>query len=162
LAGAGGDVVGVDFDETVVTNLQQGRAPVAEPGLDELIARGLAAGRLHFASEAAAISKSEIVWITYDTPVDDDDRADVDVVVERIAQLFPHLADRTLLLVSSQVPVGTVSRLEAMYRATGRAARVTFACSPENLRLGKAIAVFQRPDRVVVGARDAADRPRLQ
>lgn len=161
LSAGGHDVVGVDFDETTIAALGQGRAPVFEADLDELIARNIQVGRLSFASDARAVSDYEIVWITYDTPVDEDDRADVEFVIERSARVFPHVSDGALVLISSQLPVGTTARLEKMYRESRPDTRVSFACSPENLRLGTAVSAFQKPDRVVIGARSDPDRARL-
>jgi UDPglucose 6-dehydrogenase len=89
--------------------------------------------------------------------VDEDDRADVEFVVERATQLFPHLRDGTLVIVSSQLPVGTIRRLEEACRNK----TVSFACSPENLRLGTAIEVFTKPDRVIVGVRRETNRARI-
>ena len=161
LAAAGHHVTGLDFDDTTIAGLRDGRAPIFEPGLDELIADDLRAGRLAFATEASAISGSDVVWITYDTPVDDDDRADVEHVVDRIARLFPHLRDGALVLISSQLPIGTTARVEQLFAAQRPGARASFGCSPENLRLGKALAVFQQPDRIVVGLRRDTDRERV-
>lgn len=158
LASRGHDVVGVDFDPAVVDGLRRGQPPIFEPGLDLLLQDGVAAGRLRLTSDAAAVAHAELVWIAYDTPVDDDDRADVEYVVERTLRLFPHLPDGALVLVSSQLPVGTTRRLEEAFAGVAAGRRVAFACSPENLRLGNAIEAFTRPDRVVVGVREARDR----
>src|SRR5687768_9856189 len=86
LAAAGHDVGGIDFDPDVVRGLRDGRAPLFEPGLDDLIAAGVTAGRLTFSGEASAVSAADVVWITYDTPVDQDDRADVEFVVAQTAR----------------------------------------------------------------------------
>jgi UDPglucose 6-dehydrogenase len=161
LSASGHDVIGVDTDEGTIAALRDGRAPLFEPGLDDLIAANLSTGRLAFSKDAAAVAGSEVVWITCDTPVDDDDRADVGSVVSRVVGLFPHLSDQTLVLISSQLPVGTTARFDELYAASGHAARVHFAYSPENLRLGKALNVFRQPDRVVVGLRHDADRARV-
>lgn len=161
LAEAGHDVVGVDPDEAVVGGLQAGQLPVAEPGLAELTARHVAAGRLRFATGAAAVADRDVVWVTYDTPVDDDDRADVAHVTSRVEALFPHLRAGAVVLVSSQLPVGTTRRLADAFAAARPGLDVGFAYSPENLRLGAAIEVFTRPDRVVLGARRPGDRERL-
>jgi UDPglucose 6-dehydrogenase len=162
LASAGHDVIGVDFDSEVVAGLAEGRPPLFEPGLEDLVKSGLAAGRLRFTADAAAVESSDVVWVAFDTPVDDDDRADVDFVVDRVARVFPFLRDGALVLISSQVPAGTTRRLEAMFAAAGTGRRVTFAYSPENLRLGKAIAVFTQPDRVVVGIRSPEQKAPIE
>jgi len=159
LASGGHEVVGFDFDASAVQSLQAGKPPVYEPGLEELLQRGLAAGRLRFTTDAAeALQGADIAWVAYDTPVDGEDRADVDCVVERIARLFPHLAAGALVLISSQIPVGTTRRLEQMVAEAWPRKPIAFGYSPENLRLGSAIRAFAQPDRVVVGIRGVADR----
>jgi UDPglucose 6-dehydrogenase len=159
LASAGHEVTGLDFDAAIVSTLAAGKAPLFEPGLDDLVRAGLASGRLRFTTDvAAAVSHAAIVWIAYDTPVDDDDRADVAFVTERATRVFPHLRDEALVLMSSQVPVGTTRQLELAFATEARGRSVEFAYSPENLRLGKAISVFNQPDRVVVGVRSPAAR----
>jgi UDPglucose 6-dehydrogenase len=161
LAAGGHHVTGVDFDADTIRGLGEGRAPLFEPGLDDLITAGAQAGRLTFAADAAGVSDADVVWITYDTPVDDEDRADVEFVVAQVARLFPAIPEGALVLVSSQVPVGTTARLERMFVEARPDAGVTFGYSPENLRLGKALAAFQKPDRVVAGLRSGADRTRV-
>ena len=159
LAAAGHDVVGLDPSADVIGRLSEGVPPLFEPGLEELTRRGIAAGRLRFTTDAAdATGSADVVWITVDTPVDSEDRADVESVVQGIAVLFPHLRDGALVLVSSQLPVGTTRRLERMFEPSAAGRAVGFAYSPENLRLGKAIEVFTQPDRVVAGVRSARDR----
>jgi UDPglucose 6-dehydrogenase len=162
LASRGHDVTGLDVDREVVDQLAAGKPPVFEPGLEDLVGAGLASGGLRVTTDAeAALSGAEVVWVTYDTPVGEDDRADVDWVVERTALLFPHLTDGALMLISSQLPVGTTRRLELAFDAVSGGRRVAFAYSPENLRLGTAIAVFTDPDRVVVGVRSESDREKV-
>jgi UDPglucose 6-dehydrogenase len=162
LAAGGHEVVGLDFDSKRIEKLQGGQPPLYEPGLAELLQQGIARGRLRFCSEVSdALPGPEIAWVTYDTPVDEEDRADVDFVVDRVIRLFPHLARGSLILVSSQLPVGTTRRLEKAYAEVFPNKSVTFGYSPENLRLGKAIHSFTQPDRVVVGVRNPNDRPRV-
>jgi UDPglucose 6-dehydrogenase len=161
LADRGHDVVGLDEDAGAVERLARGQAPVAEPGLDALLQRGLASGRLAFTTEPAVAAAAEVIWVTHDTPVDAEDRADVASVVGQVERLFPHLGDGVVLLLSSQLPVGTAARLEAACRVARPGLAVHVACSPENLRLGQAIQVFTEPDRIVVGVRDGPARARL-
>jgi UDPglucose 6-dehydrogenase len=85
----------------------------------------------------------------------------VDYVIERAETLLPHLRDGALVLISSQVPVGTTRTLEQTFARASRGRTVGFGYSPENLRLGKAIDVFTHPDRVVVGVRSPADRDKV-
>ncbi len=160
LASAGHHVTGLDDDAARIERLRAGKAPLFEPGLDDLLAAGLSAGTLHFSADPADASAADVVWITCDTPVDEADNADTEFVVQQAASVFPFLNDGTLVLVSSQVPVGTTRRLERAYGIAFPDRVVEFAYSPENLRLGKAIAAFSEPDRVVVGVRSAFGRRR--
>jgi len=158
-AAAGHHVTAWDPDAAVVTRLNRAEPPVAEPGLPELVASGVASGKLRFTEDLrAAVANADVVWITFDTPVDDDDRADVGYVVDKIVSALPFVRDDAVILVSSQVPVGTARQLERECARLRPGAAISFACSPENLRLGKAIAVFTSPDRVVVGVRNPQAR----
>jgi UDPglucose 6-dehydrogenase len=158
LAAAGITTVAVDADPQVVAGLNRGEPPLFEPQLAELVREGMEKGTLVFTSELAALAAVDIVWVCYDTPVDEGDRADVARVVGQIEAIFPHLRDRAVVLVSAQLPVGTVAALErAFERGAGRRT-VDFACSPENLRLGRAIRAFRDPGRIVIGVRN--DRAR--
>jgi UDPglucose 6-dehydrogenase len=158
LAEAGFRVVGLDPDERVVADLLQGRPPLHEPGLDELIGQGLARGDLTFTSDpGAALGGSDVLWVTFDTAVNDRDEADVAYVRQCLEAVVDHLRPNTLVLLSSQVPVGFTRALERDWHDRG----LRFAVSPENLRLGKALEVFRRPERVVVGTRGEADQPLL-
>jgi UDPglucose 6-dehydrogenase len=153
--------IGIDPDEAVVAGLREGRPPVMEAGLPELVRAGIAAGRLSFTSDLARAAAAELVWITFDTPVKENDEADVESVFRRVLALFPHLRDGAVVLVSSQVPVGTTARLEQAFAPVAAGRRVDFVYSPENLRLGKALECFRHPDRIVVGARTEAARARV-
>src|SRR5262249_41388853 len=134
LAEASHDVVGLDLDQSVVDDLRRGRAPLHEPGLDDLIAAGLAAKKLRFtAVPSEALSNAEIACIAFDTPVNDLDEADVVWLREGLDGIKDALAPGTLVLISSQAPAGFTRSLERDW--AGRDLR--FAYSPENLRLGK-------------------------
>lgn len=162
LASLGIATLGFDPQTPVIEGLSRGEPPLHEPGLADLVKAGLAAGRLRFSSDPAALTAAPFVWVAWDTPVDDQDRADVDAVLQGVEALFPVLHPEALVIVSSQVPVGSVARLEEAYRRAVPEGRVSFASSPENLRLGKAIEVFTRPDRVVFGVRTSQDADRIR
>jgi UDPglucose 6-dehydrogenase len=154
LASVGHDVVGLDADKNTIDGLNQGKAPLFEPGLDDLLQAGIANGNLHFTTEVElAAADTEILWVTFDTPVDDDDVADVEFVQNQIKSVLPALAEGVVVLVSSQMPVGSIRNLEAFVSENLENKQITFASSPENLRLGKALDVFLKPDRIVVGVR---------
>jgi UDPglucose 6-dehydrogenase len=158
LAEAGHEVIAVDPDPAVVAALVAGRPPVSEPGLAELLARN--AARLRFATEPRELASVTRAWVTFDTPVDDQDNADVDWVLARAQELLAPLPDGALVIVSSQLPVGSVAALRARCVAgPGRGLR--FACVPENLRLGAALESFRAPDRIVAGVRSEEDRREL-
>ena len=154
--------VGIDDDPQVIAKLTVGEPPLYEPGLAELVQQGLASGKLSFAADAAtAANTADIVWICHDTPVDDDDRADVDAVFRPVAAIFPHLKNGAVVLVSAQLPAGTVARLEKSFAAQANERQVDFAYSPENLRLGHALEIFRNPGRIVIGIRREHTRDKL-
>lgn len=146
-------VTGLDFDEAVVTGLRAGRAPLHEPGLDALLAAGLASGQLDFSADPKSAATTDVLWVCYDTPVDADDRSDLPWVMERITRVLPHLRPGTVVLISAQLPVGTCATLAKAHPG------LHFASSPENLRLGKALDAFEKPARIIVGATEPARRP---
>jgi UDPglucose 6-dehydrogenase len=153
LAHVGHDVVAFDEDAEVVEKLSGGAAPVAEPGLDEVLRGGLSAGKLTLTGDrAAALAGADVLWIAYDTPVDNDDNADVAWVGDRVHELLAERNEETFVVVSSQLPVGTT-------RAFG-VERIAY--SPENLQLGRAVDAFLQPERVVVGIDAATDRKPLE
>ncbi|MBV8899323.1 MAG: nucleotide sugar dehydrogenase [Verrucomicrobia bacterium] len=150
-------VVGLDFDQRTIEGLQSGRPPLYEPGLAELIRERMGAGALAFTDRIEeACRDAGLLWVCYDTPVDDNDVADLAPVLSAIDACAPHLRPDTLVLISSQVPVGTCRELEARHR------RLRFTYSPENLRLGRAIEIFSHADRIVLGVRRKGDAEELR
>ena len=150
-------VVGLDFDEANIAKLDAGQAPLFEPGLNELITAGLAAKKLSFTADPKiACAQADVLWLCYDTPVNEDDESDVDFVLANLRRALPHLPKGALVLISSQMPVGTCHTLEKEFP------QFHFACSPENLRLGKAIDAFEKAERVVVGIRNDVKKPLLE
>jgi UDPglucose 6-dehydrogenase len=161
LAEGGFDVVGLDPDPEVVAALAAGRPPVAEPGLAELIVAGTTAGNLRFAvPEGDALSGLDILWVAFDTPVDEEDRVDTEWVVGHVREVLPRLGQGTLVVTSSQLPVGTVGGFEAFAAEAGRE-DLEFAAVPENLRLGKALDSFRAAERFVAGVRGPAGHDAL-
>ena len=156
-------ISGLDPDAATVANLSNGVPPLFEPGLASAIQEGIAAGTLSFTTDpAVAVRDAQIVWVTFDTPVDDDDRADVGYVKAQVRALFPYLRDGAVVIVSSQMPVGSIAELERHFSAELGGREVHFACSPENLRLGKAIEIFENPGRIIIGTRSAQARALLE
>jgi UDPglucose 6-dehydrogenase len=161
LAHKGHDVTAVDPDATKVARLQAGKQPIFEPGLEALAAEGLASGRLYYTTALESLRDVDVLWVTFDTPVDSEDRADTEFVLGKVQEALPFLRAAAVVLLSSQLPVGTTAALEKFAATTLADRRLEFASSPENLRLGKAIDVFLQPDRIVVGTRSPAGKERL-
>jgi len=150
-------VVGLDFDEANIARLDSGQAPLFEPGLNELITAGLAAKKLSFTTDPKiACARADVLWLCYDTPVNENDESDVEFVLANLRRALPHLPKGALVLISAQLPVGTCRELEAEFP------QFHFACSPENLRLGRAIDAFEKAGRVIVGIRDDAEKALLE
>jgi UDPglucose 6-dehydrogenase len=163
MASLGHRVVGLDADLPTVMNLRTGIPPIYEPDLSTLVNRGLATGLLTFSNDPEkALRDIEILWITYDTPVDENDNANPGFVIAEIEKVLPYLACGTTILVSSQLPVGSSRRLENIISSRFSERKISVACSPENLRLGKALDAFLRPGRIVAGVRTARDHERLE
>lgn len=158
LAKAGHTVAAVDPDARTIDDLRNGQPPLHEPGLPELLRAGLASKRLSFHTDAAAVlADADVLWVTFDTPVNEQDEADVAFVRARLEEIGPLVKAGTLVLLSSQVPVGFTRALQRDWSDR----ELRFAYSPEDLRLGKAIDVFCNPERVVLGIDSDADRPLL-
>lgn len=151
------EVIGFDDDATIVHDLSQGKAPIYEPGLNDLILEGIASGSLSFSADPkVAFATVDILWLCYDTPVNEDDDSDVDVVLASLRKALEHLNQGATVLISSQLPVGTCAKLEKEFP------QFYFACSPENLRLGAALQVFSKADRCIVGIRNDTQRVLLE
>ena len=94
--------IGLDLDEARINQLREGRAPLLEPGLDTLLQEGIQSGNLSFTNNPKeALEKTSILWVTLDTPVDEEDCADVDWVVDQVRAVLPLLQPRTVVLISS-------------------------------------------------------------
>ncbi|MBF0314566.1 MAG: nucleotide sugar dehydrogenase [Oligoflexia bacterium] len=159
LAHLGHRVMGLEGEQKAVEELRGGRAPLFEPGLDEMIAEGLCRDKqeqlsFHSIKDHTALVDfaPEVIWITFDTPVNENDEADTDFVFNQIVMLMPYFPEGVRVLVSSQVPIGFTRRAQDHYKKHYPSKRAHFAVSPENLRLGKALQVFLNPDRIIVGS----------
>ncbi len=155
LASLGHSVIGVDEDSNRLAKLSIGNAPVYEPGLDELLATQIAAGRLTFTADLEnAVRRSDLVIIAYDTGVTEIDKGDMGLIQKSMDRIIPSLMDGNALLLFSQVPVGTCRAIQDRMRTDRGGLRAGVAYIPENLRLGQAIERFLRPDMVVIGVED--------
>lgn len=153
----GPDVVCVDVNADKVERLRAGEIPIFEPGLDTLVAKGLASGRLSFTTDLrAAVASADAVFIAVGTPSRrGDGHADLRFVEAAAAEIAAALTGYTVVVTKSTVPVGTGRRVAQIIRETNPSAQFDVASNPEFLREGSAIADFMRPDRVVIGAESA-------
>ena len=153
LSDFGHEVVCVDKDPAKIAALAAGRVPIYEPGLDALLARNVAAGRLSFTSDlATAMAEARAVFIAVGTPSRrGDGHADLSFVFAVAEEIARHITAPLVVVTKSTVPVGTNARLRDIIRAAAPGADFDVASNPEFLREGAAIDDFMRPDRVVVG-----------
>jgi len=152
LAGLGHEVIGVSDDKSVIDGLLKNIPPLPEPQLEELIAKNQSSGRLRYSTDFSEIKKCSVFWITFDTPVDDNDESDLSPIFEAIKKSAPYLQDDVLFVVSSQVPVGTGKKIKKLIKEIRPNLDFHYVYTPENLRLGEAVKCFFEPSRVVVGA----------
>ena len=156
LADVGMDVTCVDIDQQKIANLKKGILPIYEPGLDHIVSRNVAAGRLHFTSTLSdAIVGSETVFIAVGTPPGEDGSADLQYVLKVAQSIGEHMQDYLVVVTKSTVPVGTASKVQSTLQSalTNRGLTTDFdvASNPEFLKEGAAIDDFMRPDRIVCG-----------
>ncbi len=149
----GHDVVCVDKDPAKIERLLQGEVPIYEPGLEALMAKNVAAGRLSFTGDlAAAVDGAEAVFIAVGTPTRrGDGHADLRYVMAAAEEIAAALTGYTVVVTKSTVPVGTNRAVKQVIRKARPEAEFDVASNPEFLREGAAIDDFMRPDRVVVG-----------
>ena len=149
----GHDVVCVDTDPAKISALNGGEIPLFEPGLDALVARNMAAGRLSFTGDLTdAVARADAVFIAVGTPSRrGDGHADLSYVFAAAEEIATALAGYTVIVTKSTVPVGTNRKVGEIIARTNPHADFDVASNPEFLREGAAIDDFMRPDRVVVG-----------
>lgn len=153
----GHDVVGADANLDVVAQLNAGRAPLFEPGLDELLRKSIGSGRLAFINDVAeAVRGASHVFVMFDIPVDENDESDLTEIFRTFEAMAPNLEQAAVILVTAQVPVGTCDRLADILQAALPKRAPPIAYMPENLRLGQAIERFVAPVLPVVGCDDPA------
>ncbi|MBB5709931.1 UDP-glucose dehydrogenase family protein [Sphingomonas xinjiangensis] len=164
LADFGHQVVCIDKDESKIARLKGGQIPIYEPGLEDLVARNVAAGRLTFSTELGEpVRAAEVVFIAVGTPARrGDGHADLSYVYGAAEEIAPWLDGFTVIVTKSTVPVGTGDEVDRILRETNPEAQFAVASNPEFLREGAAIEDFKRPDRIVVGIEDDRARPVME
>ena len=161
LAEVGNEVLCVDIDERKIAMLKEGRIPIYEPGLDNLVVKNAKAGRLAFTTDiATGVAHGLFQFIAVGTPPDEDGSADLSHVLAVAKSIGEHMAEYRVVVNKSTVPVGTADRVRDMVKTTlqlrGTNVEFDVVSNPEFLKEGAAIDDFMRPDRIIVGT----DNPR--
>jgi len=162
LAELGNDVFCLDVDPRKIDMLNSGGIPIHEPGLEEVVARNRAAGRLQFSTDvAASVAHGQLQFIAVGTPPDEDGSADLQYVLAAARNIGRHMDGYKVIVDKSTVPVGTADRVGAAIRdelAKRGKSTEDFAVvsNPEFLKEGAAVEDFMRPDRIVIGTEDSA------
>jgi len=155
LADFGNDVICCDIDERKIEALNRGEIPIYEPGLDTIVNRNVAEGRMRFTTDLPeAIRSSRAIFIAVGTPSKPDGSADLRYVEEVARTIARYMNGPKLVITKSTVPIGTGRTIEAIIAESGNGHRASVVSNPEFLREGSAIEDFMRPDRVVIGASD--------
>ena len=155
-AETGVNVTCVDVDAKKIERLQNGDIPIYEPGLDEMVRKNVAARRLKFSTDLAAVlNEQEIVFIAVGTPPDEDGSADLKYVLQVARTIGQHITRYMVVVTKSTVPVGTARKvrqaIDEELQQRGMTVDFDVASNPEFLKEGNAIKDFMSPDRVVVG-----------
>jgi UDPglucose 6-dehydrogenase len=166
-ADIGNDVLCVDVDTRKVENLRKGEVPIYEPGLTELVHKNAAEGRLRFTTDAAeGVAHGLYQFIAVGTPPNEDGSADLKYVLEVATTIGKHMTEYRLIISKSTVPVGTADKVRtavnAALKARGAGIEFDVVSNPEFLKEGDAIADFNKPDRIVVGADSQRAAKRMQ
>jgi UDPglucose 6-dehydrogenase len=147
----------VDVDADKIARLNDGQIPIYEPGLDQLVSKNKAAGRLDFTTDvAAAVERSLVIILAVGTPPKEDGSADLSFIEGAALDVARHMNGYKVIVTKSTVPVGTGERLRRLIREQQQKFDFGIVSNPEFLREGAAIDDFMRPDRVVIGSRDEA------
>lgn len=164
LSDFGLDVVCIDKDAGRIERLRNGEVPIYEPGLNTLIAKNAAAGRLAFSTQLKPqVAGADVVLIAVGTPSRrGEDAADLAYVHEAAADIAGALSGYTVVVTKSTVPVGTARTLATIIRSRRPKADFDMAANPEFLREGCAVSDFMHPDRIVIGSESERARERLR
>jgi UDPglucose 6-dehydrogenase len=160
LAELGNDVFCLDVDQNKIDLLNNGGIPIHEPGLEEVVARNRAAGRLRFSTDvAASVAHGALQFIAVGTPPDEDGSADLQYVLAAARSIGRHMTGFKVIVDKSTVPVGTADRVAEAIRdelaKRGESTEFSVVSNPEFLKEGAAVEDFMRPDRIVIGHDDS-------
>ena len=156
LADFGMDVTCIDKDETKIALLRKGVSPIYEPGLEELIHKNSQAKRLRFSTEIKeAVERALVIFIAVGTPPREDGSPDLSFIFQVAQSISEHMNGYKVVVTKSTVPTGTGAQIEEILRRNPGGHKFSVVSNPEFLREGSASEDFMRPDRVVIGSRDA-------
>ncbi len=167
LADVGHKVLCMDLDEGKIARLKQGHIPIWEPGLEAIVSRNMAEGRLLFSTDAAeAVAHADIQFIAVGTPPGEDGSADLQYVLAVAKSIASHMGGYKLIVNKSTVPVGTADkvsqRVSQVLAERAQALPFDVVSNPEFLKEGSAVADFQKPDRIIVGTESAQAKALMQ
>ncbi|OGR84399.1 MAG: hypothetical protein A2901_06430 [Elusimicrobia bacterium RIFCSPLOWO2_01_FULL_54_10] len=145
-------VIGFDYDESLIQKLKQSEPPIFEPNLKETLKKNMRQKTLSFTADIAQLKECDYVFLSYDTPVLDNDGSDLTPLERAIDDLGKVLKKGALVIVSSQTPVGTCGDFRETLKSAN--ASLDLVYSPENLRLGEAIHNYLNPGRIILGSED--------
>lgn len=145
----GFEVCGFDNDKKLISSLNDAEPPIFEPFLKENLFKNINNGQLSFSNDIKDLSDCDFVFVTYDTPVNEDDSSDTTIVENSILQLSGVMKDHAIIIVSSQSPVGFISQMRRVLKEKNETLEIAY--SPENLRLGEAIDCYLNPGRIILG-----------
>ena len=157
LAEMGHEVICVDIDQAKVDQLNAGKIPIYEPGLEPMVLRNQKRGSIKFTTDAAiAVQAGDVIFIAVGTPPDEDGSADMQYVLKVAATIGEHMQAHKTVVDKSTVPVGTADKVRAAISAAqaARGENISFdvVSNPEFLKEGAAVDDFMKPDRIVIGA----------
>ncbi len=158
LAEVGNDVLCVDIDQGKINELLAGNVPFYEPGLSDLVSKGIASGKLKFTTDAlTGVAHGNVLFIAVGTPSDGDGSADLQYILEVAKTIGKHINEYRVVVTKSTVPVGSADKvlrtIDDALKTRGESVEFDIVSNPEFLKEGAAIGDFMKPDRIIVGAK---------
>ena len=154
------EVIAYDDNKSLIKKLKKNILPIFEPKLKDLIKNSIKDKKLSFVNNLKNLNTANIVWFTYDTPVDENDRASTKNIIDKIKKTLQKLNSNKYIIISSQLPVGSTELLEK-YAKNVLKKKFYFFCCPENLQLGNSLSSFLEAERMIVGYRNMNSKKKI-
>ena len=154
------DVIAFDDNNKTISNLKKNISPIYEPGLRQIIKESLKKKKITFTNNLSRLNLAKVIWFTYDTPVNSNDEADSSKIIDNIKKTLKKAKSGKSIIISSQLPVGTIGNLESYSKKILNKKFYFFYC-PENLRLGNALKSFINPERLIIGYREESAKKKI-